>query len=81
MDKTAIEILCEGLRAGGYDGLFNPDMECGCDTDDLAPCGEIELSGCVAGVKAACTKDCAHECADEPGVWHIERRMNKTWGK
>jgi hypothetical protein len=35
---TAIEILEEWLTAHGYDGLCNPDEECGCRIGDLIPC-------------------------------------------
>jgi hypothetical protein len=44
------EIVEKSLRAGGYSGLANADMECGCFVGDLAPCGAI--SGyCRAVVK------------------------------
>ena len=36
---TAREILIKGLQAMGADGLVNPDLECGCHLDDLAPAG------------------------------------------
>lgn len=36
----------------GYDGLCNAGLECGCHVDDLMPCSEPEIQGCVAGHKA-----------------------------
>ena len=41
-------LLQIAIKAIGGDGLCNPDSECGCGTDDLAPCGCINLSECVA---------------------------------
>ena len=45
------EIIKSWLTTYGYDGLCNPDMECGCLVSDLAPCGEVDGLGCVAGHK------------------------------
>jgi len=45
------EIIKSWLTTYGYDGLCNPDMECGCLVSDLAPCGEVDGLGCVAGYK------------------------------
>jgi hypothetical protein len=39
------EAAVEYLRSHGYDGLCNPDTECGCTLADLAPCGECHF-GC-----------------------------------
>jgi hypothetical protein len=36
---TASEILKNWLIENQYDGLCNRD--CGCDVDDIAPCGQI----------------------------------------
>ena len=51
--KTAKQLLIEGLKAMGADGLCNceGDPFCGCGLDDLAPCeascgGGISLDGC-----------------------------------
>jgi len=37
-DKTARDILVEGLKAMGADGLCCPGECCGCGVDDLCPC-------------------------------------------
>lgn len=37
------KIVAEWLRANGYDGLYCPHEPCGCEVDDLGPCGEICL--------------------------------------
>jgi len=50
---TAKQILIDGLKAMGADGLYNDEGDpfCGCGLDDLAPCeasceGGISLDGC-----------------------------------
>jgi len=35
------DIIESYLRDNGFDGLCEPDTECGCGLDDLAPCGGI----------------------------------------
>jgi len=47
-ELTVIEILIQRLKEGGFDGLANGPIECGCFLDDLAPCGSI-YTGCAAG--------------------------------
>lgn len=42
---TVLDILDQYLRANGYDGLVNPDAECGCRLGDLRPCAS-DFSGC-----------------------------------
>lgn len=37
---TIIEIVKQYLEANGFDGLVQPDAECGCDLSDLQPCSE-----------------------------------------
>lgn len=44
MVKTARDILIEGLKAMGADGLCS--CGCGCGLDDLCPCGE-DCTNCV----------------------------------
>ena len=44
------EIVAKWLEANGYDGLADPDRECGCQISDLMPCGEGSLE-CEAGHK------------------------------
>lgn len=45
-----IEIIKESLKEKGFSGLIHGDGECGCEIDDLAPCG-IDISECRAGYK------------------------------
>ncbi len=51
--KTAKQLLIDGLKAIGADGLVNCEGDpcCGCGLDDLAPCegtydGGIDLNCC-----------------------------------
>lgn len=41
------EIVAQWLRENHYDGLCNPDGECGCGLDDLMPCQCINERECV----------------------------------
>lgn len=49
---TVIEIVAAHLVEQGFDGLVNPDIECGCLRDDLAPCGNIGHD-CEPGYRGA----------------------------
>ena len=71
---TVAEIVREYLEKNDFDGLVEEDAECGCDLDDLAPCGEMRAT-CEAGHKTDCDPetcladgDCAyHICAPVEG--------------
>lgn len=43
--KTAKQLLIDGLRAMGADGLCCDD--CGCGLDDLMPCSGEDVQQCV----------------------------------
>ena len=38
MTKCGAEIIKAWLKDNGYDGLCNPDLECGCTVEDFRPC-------------------------------------------
>ena len=38
---SVIEIVEKYLRDNNYDGLYNSDRECSCETGALEPCGNI----------------------------------------
>ena len=50
-----LELVKISLKKKGFDGLRR-DGECGCDLDDLAPCGEI-TAHCEAGYKVTAPID------------------------
>ena len=64
---TVHEILVDWLRKHGYDGLCNPEIECGCTLDDLQPCDSFMLN-CKPAYKGPCTcGDCwFHMHIDKP---------------
>lgn len=49
-DLTVLQILTAWLREHGYDGLYDPDQECGCAIDDLVCCCEA-CDQCLPGYK------------------------------
>jgi len=44
------DIVTEYLLAHGYDGLFDPDVDCGCCVDYLMPCNNAGRN-CTPGYK------------------------------
>jgi hypothetical protein len=38
---NVLDIIRKAIDDAGADGLCDPEMECGCTKDDLAPCGSI----------------------------------------
>lgn len=48
MSYSAEFMIKANLIAIGADGLCNPDGECGCSLDDLAPCDCLNLKECKA---------------------------------
>lgn len=62
------EMIKTELEKRGYEGLYEPDGECACETDDLFPCGQCfgEIGNCKPGWKVPCPEECG-----EGHVWHI----------
>ncbi len=48
---TVKDIIIEGLKDMGADGLCNIDFDCGCGLDDLEPCSNININECVPARK------------------------------
>lgn len=47
---TVYDIVKEYLNANGFDGLMEPNCKCGCETKEIAPCGEIN-GNCLPAYK------------------------------
>jgi len=43
---SIIKITAKWLEKNGYDGLCDPDIECGCQNCDLMPCDSPGLMTC-----------------------------------
>ena len=50
-----VKLVVAWLKENGYDGLYSPDLSCGCDIDDLMPCGEPS-SNCGPGYRVPCNE-------------------------
>ncbi len=50
-NKEVGEMIHDYLQSNNYDGLYNPGS-CACESIDLMPCGNVEIS-CMAGYKIA----------------------------
>ena len=59
------KITLEYLEKNGFDGLCNPDIECGCFKEDLMPCGWAGIEQCQPGYKGVIPPD-----LDEYGAVH-----------
>jgi hypothetical protein len=44
-------LLQSAIQAAGGNALCNPDLACGCDLGDLAPCDSIDLDACQVAMK------------------------------
>lgn len=68
---TVKEIILDFLNKNNYDGLFNPDINCGCGIDDFIPC-DITIDECQPAYKKKCEK-----CEDYNNV---EGCLNGNYG-
>lgn len=49
---TVIDMVKKALEEAGYDGLYNSDLGCACDNDDLRPCdSDSDFVHCKPGYK------------------------------
>jgi hypothetical protein len=53
------EIVENHLKEGGFEGLYNSDIQCACELEDLAPCAQMQ-DDCEPGYKCEC--DCGENC-------------------
>jgi hypothetical protein len=64
-DVVVKEILMAYLKEHGFDGLCNPDMECGCGLDDFMLCENNNIGNCQPGYTWKCTGKEARDCESE----------------
>jgi len=60
---TVKEIVAEWLKANGYGGLCNTDIDCGCELADLMPCDSEGCDLCEPAYR--CDPDCKNCDATE----------------
>jgi len=80
---TVKEIILDYLKNNNYDGLCNPDIECGCGIDDLMPCSEeFGVEDCHTAYKKQCKKcndrdiggECLYDCTRDDGCYSLEKQ-------
>ena len=49
--KTLQETIINYLKEIGADELYNPEADCACLIEDLAPCDCIDLQNCIPAKK------------------------------
>ncbi len=60
---TITDALIEYMKKHEYTSLCNPELDCGCGIDDLAPCGEPDINYCEFGYTKECNPDeCLGDC-------------------
>ena len=68
-----IQIVADGLKKNGYDGLFVEDG-CACKVDDLAPCGCL-AEVCCPGVLIE-IESCSNCTIQHPCDFHMGHKPN-----
>lgn len=58
---TIEDIIKQYLKDNGFDGLCNPDLECGCGLDDLMPCGGEGVIDCEPAYRHRCAEHLRNE--------------------
>ena len=72
--KNVEEIIQRYLLLYGYDGIWNPDVPCGCLSTHLAPC-EGDCLGCLPGYRTDYKPEDECGCDREGDAhWHIGPR-------
>ncbi len=54
---TVKKIVIKYLKDNKYDGLYSTSGDCGCEINNLAPCGEM-FGDCEPGYKVKSNGDC-----------------------
>lgn len=60
---NGLEMVSRFLKEHGCDGLVNQKIGCGCDVDDLGPCGDGFGSDCKAAYTTPCQSTTGGACA------------------
>lgn len=55
-----IDIIVNYLIEHHYDGLYNEEIECSCEIDDIVPCDELNPDQCKPGYLKKCSS-CSFE--------------------
>ena len=77
MYKNCKQIIINYLKVNGYRGLYNYQMDCGCNLDDLIPCAEC-FDECVPAYEYKC------KCENEKHSFHmspLKHESGKPYGE
>jgi len=55
------DIVIEYINKNGFDGLYNPDLECGCGLDDFFHCGDLKME-CTTVYRHESAETCPLDC-------------------
>lgn len=68
--RDVSQIVEQYLTSHGYDGLYDADGECSCETGDLGPCDSGIRSTCKPGYRYIMSiDDCEWHGLGRPGDW------------
>jgi hypothetical protein len=75
------EFLAKKLKEEGFDGLVNPDVECGCSIDDIAPCGCVNLDECIPAYWWPCERTRSELSYSTPGWFTTDKPQENNFEK
>lgn len=63
--KNCRDIIKEYLIKNKYDGICNPELECGCGLNDFIPCDCLDFNECYPAYKGICKDKDSDWCGRE----------------
>lgn len=73
---NVILMVSSYLTKEGFDGLYDMFGECACEIGNIAPCGHIGLTSCLAGYRYWCEDDDCEYTKDAGKHWHMRKEKS-----